>query len=145
MRRLLRDETGSTIPLIVGFAVLALALILTVVSASSLYLERKRLFDLADGAALSGAEAFDIDDVVIVGSVPRPVLRSPEVADAVAQYLAAASTGDLVDLKVVDAETVDGKSATVTLAAYWRPPVFTILGQQGFPVRVTVVARSVFD
>ncbi len=144
MKRLFRDETGSTIPLIVGFAALALALIFTVVAASSLYLERKRLFDLADGAALSGAEAFDIDDVAVTGGVRRPVLRTPEVADAVRDYLANAPAGDLADLTVVDAETVDGRSATVTLSAYWRPPVFTTLGQQGFPVRVTVIARSVF-
>ncbi|MES2171563.1 MAG: pilus assembly protein TadG-related protein [Actinomycetota bacterium] len=144
MRRLLRDETGSTIPLIVGFAALALALIFTVVAASSLYLERKRLFDLADGAALSGAEAFDIDDVVTTPSGPRPVLRSSEVADAVRAYLANAPTGDLAYLQVIDADTADGKSATVTLSARWRPPVFTMLGQDGFPVRVTVIARSVF-
>jgi hypothetical protein len=144
MRRFFREETGSTIPLIVGFAGLALVLIFTVVAASSVYVERKRLFDLADGAALSGAEAFDIDDVVETPHGPRPVLRSPEVAAAVRDYLAATPTGDLSELKVVDAETLDGTSATVTLSAHWRPPVFTLLGQEGFPVRVTVVARSVF-
>lgn len=61
MRRLSRlknDDDGSTMPLVIFFGFLSLVLVLLVVAASSLYLERKRLFAVADGAALSGAEAF---------------------------------------------------------------------------------------
>ena len=61
--RRIRDEDGSTLPLIIFYAALSLALILLVVAATSLYLERKRLFTLADGASLVGAESFSLGDV----------------------------------------------------------------------------------
>ncbi|MHB1173241.1 MAG: pilus assembly protein TadG-related protein [Lacisediminihabitans sp.] len=138
-----RDEEGSTLPLIIFYGFLSLALILLVVAATSLYLERKRLFTLADGAALVGAEAFDLDAVALTPSGPRPTLRSPDVAAAVAGYLASAPSG-LESLSVERAETVDGRSATVALSAYWRPPVLSILVPEGFRIDVTAVARSVF-
>lgn len=140
----MRDEDGSTLPLIIFFGFLSLALILLVVAASSLYLERKRLFTVADGAALSGAEAFELDDVALTGSGPRPVLRSRDVAAAVRDYLASAAPSSLESLTVDAAEAVDGRSATVTLSAYWRPPVLSILVPKGFRIEVTSVARSVF-
>ena len=55
------DDTGSTLPLVIFYGFLALALVLIVAAASSLYLERKRLFTLADDAALVGAESFDLE------------------------------------------------------------------------------------
>jgi hypothetical protein len=44
-------------------------------------------------------------------------------------------------------ETVllDGRSATVTLSALWRPPIVSLLVPEGIPIEVTAVARSVFD
>lgn len=49
-----RDD-GSTLILTVFFAGLTLTVILLVVATTSLYLERKRLFTVADGAVLAGA------------------------------------------------------------------------------------------
>lgn len=140
----LRDDEGSTLPLIIFFGFLSLALILLVVAASSLYLERKRLFTVADGASLSGAEAFSLDDVQLTDGRPRPVLQTADVAAAVSEYLASAAPSSLESLSVDRAETVDGASATVSLSAYWRPPVLSILVPKGFRIEVTSVARSVF-
>jgi len=42
------------------------------------------------------------------------------------------------------ADTADGQSATITLRAWWRPPVLTLFVPDGLPVEVTAVARSVF-
>ncbi|MDO9591011.1 MAG: pilus assembly protein TadG-related protein, partial [Microcella sp.] len=53
-----RDDRGSILPLIAGFGALALAVVLLVSAATSLYLDRTRLFTLADGAALAAAESF---------------------------------------------------------------------------------------
>jgi uncharacterized membrane protein len=64
----LHGDDGSTLILTVFYGFLALVLILVVVAASSLYLERKRLFTLADGAALAGAEAFPLESVVLGGA-----------------------------------------------------------------------------
>ena len=83
MIRTLASDRGSIMPLTVFFAFLSLALILVVVAATSLYVERKRLFTLADGAALVGAEAFTIDSVTVTSSGPRPTLQPADVSAAV--------------------------------------------------------------
>ncbi len=145
MRRLLHDEEGSTLPLIVFYCCLCLVLVLLVAAASSLYLERKRLFTLADGAALAGAEAFKLDEVTVTAAGPRARLRSSDVAAAVRSYLAAAPTGSFESLAIEGAGSADGRSATVSLSSYWRPPVVSLLVPQGFRIEVTAVARSVFD
>jgi hypothetical protein len=140
-----REEGGSTLPLMVFYGFLSLVLVMLVVAATSLYLERKRLFTLADGAALVGAEAFDLDRVSLAGGGPRPVLETPDVAAAVRDYLASVPTGDLESLSVERAETPDGRSATVALSAYWRPPMLSMLVPEGFRIDVTAVARSIFS
>lgn len=139
------DDEGSTLLLTIFYGFLALVLVLLVVAASSLYLERKRLFTLADGAALVGAEAFDLRTVVVTSGGPRPVLKSPDVAAAVTSYVASRPHTAFDSLRIEQAATLDGRSATVTLSAYWRPPVVSLLVPDGFPIEVTAVARSVFD
>ncbi|TFD29087.1 hypothetical protein E3T49_11095 [Cryobacterium cryoconiti] len=76
-------DDGSTLILTIFYGFLAMVLILIVVAATSLYLERKRLLTLADGAALAGAEAFNLGEVTVAGDgsggVLRPALSSAEV------------------------------------------------------------------
>ncbi len=144
-RRAVADDTGSTLPLIIGYAMLALVVVLLATAATSLYIERKRLFTLADGAALVGAESFELTAVSMTPHGPRPLLDDAEVAEAVTGYLATVPETGFEGLAVHGAHTVDGLSATVTLGAYWRPPVLTLFVPEGLPIEVTAVARSVFD
>jgi len=143
------DDRGSTLPLIIFYGALSLVLVLLVVAATSLYLERKRLFTLADGAALVGAEAYDLERVSVPDATndgrPQLELESSDVSAAVTGYLEQAPTGQFEGLRVVRAESVDGKSATVALSAQWRPPVLTLLLPDGLRIDVTAVARSVFE
>jgi hypothetical protein len=67
------------------------------------------------------------------------------VRDAVDEYLDATPMNDFEGLRVERADSGDGRSATVTLQAFWRPPVLSALLPEGFPIEVTAVARSVFD
>ena len=140
----MRSEEGSTLILTIFYGFLALVLILLVTAATSLYLERKRLFTLADGAALVGAEAFDLQAVTMTPQGARPILESEDVALAVADYLTEAPVAGFDQLRVDEALTVDGRSATVTLSARWSPPVVSLLVPEGFPIEVTALARSVF-
>ena len=144
-RPALRDDEGSTLPLTIFYGFLSLVLVLLVVAATSLYLERKRLFTLADGAALVGAESFALTDVRSTATGFRPELRSAEVAAAVDDYLEQSPHDAFTALAVERAETVDGRSATVQLSAYWRPPVVSLLVPEGLRIEVTAVARSVFS
>jgi uncharacterized membrane protein len=144
MRRLRRDD-GSTLLLTIFYAALCLTLILLVVAATSLYLERKRLFTLADGASLVGAESFTLDEVTPTTRGYRPTLTSAEVASAVSEYLADNPADHFTDLHVERAVSVDGRSATVELSCYWAPPVLTLFIPKGFRIQVTSIARSVFS
>ena len=145
LRPRLADESGSTLPLIVFFGFLCLVLILLVVSATSLYLERKRLFTLADGAALVGAEAFTLEAVELTESGMRATLTDSEVAAAVQSYLASTPAAGFEALTIERSETVDGRSATVTLSSWWHPPLLSPLVPEGLRIEVTSVGRSVFD
>jgi len=141
-----RDDEGSTLPLIIFYGFLSLVLVLLVVAATSLYLERKRLFTAADGAALVGAESFDLDTVAITDEgTLRPQLKSKDVAAAVSEYLDESPVGEFEKLRVERAVSEDGLSATVELSAYWRPPIVSLLVPEGFRIEVQAVARSVFS
>ena len=140
----LQGDEGSTLLLTIFYGFLALLVVLVVVAATSLYLERKKLFTLADGAALVGAESFALEAVAIDAGELHAALTSAEIRAAATAYLAAAPHPGIEDLALTRADTVDGQSATVTLRAWWRPPVLTLLVPDGLPVEVTAVARSVF-
>jgi uncharacterized membrane protein len=143
-RPVLCDEQGSTLPLVAGFGALALALVLVATAASSLYLERKQLFTLADGAALVGAEAFDLADVSLADGRPAVRLDPAAVHRDVASFLATTPNGGFEQLVLEEATTRDGESATVTLSAVWRPPIVTVFFPEGVRIETTATARAVF-
>jgi hypothetical protein len=138
-----RDEEGSTLLLTIFYCFLGLTLVMVVVSATTLYLERKRLFTVADGAALAAAEAWRLDAVRVEGDRLAIDLGSAEVREAAEAYLDAAITG-LDDVVLVRAASADGRSATVTLRTTWEAPIHTELVPLTVPIEVTVTARSVF-
>lgn len=142
-RRPAGAEEGSILPLLAGFLALALALILVVAAASSLYLERKRLYTLADAAALAAAQSFPLDAVAVEGGKVRPALTDAETEEAVRDYLASARS-ELRELAIEEAGTEDGRSASVTISATWRPPFASFLLPEGLRLRVTSVARTAF-
>jgi uncharacterized membrane protein len=137
-------EDGSILPLVAGFLAIALAVILVVAAASSLYLERKRLFTLADAAALEAAESFPID-AVEVGADGRVRARLTDglVRDAARDYLTAVSGGP-EGLVLEEATVEGGTTASVTLSALWRPPVAGPLLPEVIRIEVTSTARTAF-
>lgn len=141
-RRLVREDEGSTLVLTIGFAALALALIVAVTAATSLLIERRRLFTVADGAALAAAEAFALEQVRFDGSAASPELADTAVDRAAADWATAAS-GVLDDVRVEGA-SADDRSATVTVSSAWRPPVVSLLLPEGIRLDVTSTARAVF-
>ncbi|RZU64583.1 putative Flp pilus-assembly TadE/G-like protein [Microterricola gilva] len=152
MRRYLRerlrltvlgDERGSSLVLTIFYGAFALLLILLVVAATSLSLDRNRLFGIADGAALAGAEAFELSAVSTAGEGFTAALQDAAVQQAVQEHLAVVPRGSLEELVVESAGTPDGVSAEVTLSAWWRPPMLTMLVPAGIRIEVTATARSV--
>jgi hypothetical protein len=137
------DEGGSTLLLTIFYCFLGLSIVVVVASATTLYLERKRLFTVADGAVLAAAEAWALDSVQIDGDALSVQLDDAEVRRAAADYLADAAS-DLDEVELVRAASDDGRSATVTLRSVWRAPIHTELVPLAVPIEVTVTARSVF-
>lgn len=140
-----RDEQGSTLLLTIFYCFLGLMVILVVVAATSLYIERKRLYTLADGAALTAAETFELNTISIVNDQVVFRLHDAGVRAAVDAYLADADHGTLTNLEVVSAATDDGTSATVTLRSEWHVPVASELTPITIPLDVTATARSVIE
>lgn len=138
------DDRGSILPLVCFYGALALLVTLIVASATSLYLERKRLFTLADGAALVGAESFDLSAVTMTADGPRATLTHSGVRDAVRSYLASNPIGSFEALSLDEAITPDGRSAEVTVSAVWHPPVLTLFVPEGMRIDATAVSRTVF-
>jgi uncharacterized membrane protein len=142
LRRIAREEEGSTLLLTIGFAALALALIIAVIAATSMLVERRRLFTVADGAALAAAEAFALEQVRFDGTTAAPELADRAV-DLAAAAWAARAGGDLDGIRV-DGAAADARSATVTVSSAWRPPVVSVLLPEGIRLDVTSTARAVF-
>lgn len=142
--RLRTGEEGSSLILTIFYSAFSLLLILIVVSATSLALERKRLFNEADGAALAGADAYDLSALHGGADAPVPVLHDSDVHAAAQEYLALVKNTSLEDRVLENASSPDGSSAQVTLSAAWRPPVLTLFVPEGIRLSATASARSVF-
>jgi len=142
MRRAAREEDGSTLVLAIGFAALALAIIVAVTAATSLLIERRRLFTVADGAALAAAEAFALEQVRFDGTAATPELADAAVDRAAADWTSAAGAG-LAELRV-DGASADERSATVTVSSAWQPPVVSLFLPAELRLDATSTARAVF-
>lgn len=128
------DEDGSVVILALGYAVIAMVLVLVCIDATSLYLTQKRLDAAADAAALAGADGFmlSIDD-----GTPSARLTDLGVYEQADDLLDAMGTAELVA-----ASTPDGVSARVTVATMWRPPVLTLFVPEGWPLQATATSRT---
>ncbi|PYG00436.1 hypothetical protein SAMN05216184_1036 [Georgenia satyanarayanai] len=139
-------ESGQIMLLSLGFGVLALALVLVVAAASSVYLERKQLLALADGAAADAADAIDYG-LYYAGERDGLPLSDSSVHAAVGEHLQeSAAAGSFHGLGVAGATgTSDGRTAQVTLTAVARPavvPWVLVPWSDGFSISVTSSARA---
>jgi hypothetical protein len=140
MRRL-NDDRGSVLLLIIGTTTLALALIVGVMDATSLYLERKRLFTIADGAALVAAESFDPRLGLVAG---RPQLSDSSVRAATTDYLGHLSSQARHGAFLETTDTPDARTAEVTMRVLWHPPVISVFVPAGISLTVTARARTMY-
>jgi len=142
------DDSGQITLLAIGFMVVALALVAVVASATAVHLDRKSVVALADLVALEAADALS-DETYFANPVtaddPGVPLTDGAVADAVEEYLAAHGDDGLAGLRVLEASTDDGWTATVRLGAVSRPPlVWWLVGtwSDGFAVTGEAHARA---
>jgi len=128
-------DDGSVLILTLGYAVLALAVILVCTAATSLYLAQKQLDAVADAAALAAADGFELS---VVGGEPVATLT-----DAGVRREALAMIGGIGDdARLVSATTPDGVSARVTVAGEWHPPIVTVFVPDGVALEATATSRT---
>jgi hypothetical protein len=141
--RVIRDEEGSSLILIIFAGLIGLVVIIGTVAATSLYIERKRLFTVADGAALVSAEAFKLDDVQVIDGQAHIALSDSAVMEQASHYLAIIPEQDSRGVQIVSARTPDGVSSEVVLRKTWHPPVVSMLMPSGIDITVSAIARTV--
>lgn len=136
-----RDERGQTTVLIVGFAVVLMMAVAVVVDVSAAYLQRQGLDNLADGAALVGADAGAQGEDVYDGGLgeDRLALFEAEARQAVDDYLA--QTGARRAYPGLG-RTVDVDAATRTVRVRITAPLDLPLTIPGSPARATVSAEG---
>lgn len=135
LRALVDDEDGSILPLILGYMLLAVAVIFVCVCATDLYIAQKRLDSLADAASLAGADGFTLE--ASEGSV-RAELTDEKVREQADAVVTAVSP----ETRLVSAGTPDGVSARVTVATVWHPPLISPFVPGGVPIEATATTRT---
>jgi Flp pilus assembly protein TadG len=153
------DDRGTITILLVGVLVVILGVMAVGVAVTGVHLERNRLQNVADGAALAASQAYrentfydgsgDADTDPPGPDVPTDV-RPPTSADASAaarRYLERyPPTGDRTrDVTVSSVQVGADGSVTVELRAVTDPPLIDWVTRSGLtsvPLTVTSTARS---
>ena len=128
------DDDGSVLLLTLGYALLALVLVLVCVDATSLYLAQKRADAAADAAALAVADGFTL---TVDAGAATAQLTDEGVHDQASDILDALGTA-----RLVEAGTPDGVSARVRVATVWHPPVLTLFVPDGWTLESTSTSRT---
>ena len=102
----MRGERGSIAPLAIGLLLMSLATVAVVVSATSLFVEHRRLQTLAESAAIASASR--------VTSVSEFLTNLP------AKY-----ANSFSNLRLSREQSLDGSTIEVVLCADWLNPIAT--------------------
>jgi hypothetical protein len=133
-----RDDRGSTLPVILGFFLIALLTVAGAVAAGQAFVQQRDLQDLCDGAATAAAGSA-IDLSRSGGVVHGSALRFAGADAAVRGYLA--RDADRRDAQVSTVVSADGTQLALT-CVQTRPIAFGALFGQGGGVRHVVHAAA---
>ena len=138
-----RDDSGQTTVMIIGLAVVLLMAIGVVVDATAAYLHRQGLINVADGAALAGADAGSRNEESLygegIGAATRLEQQRAAAEAAVVDYLR--STGAHRDYPGLTWE-VSFDHARDSVVVSVRAPLDLPLTVPGSPELATVSARA---
>lgn len=143
MKRPHGSEAGQTTVMIVGLAVVLLMAIGVVVDATAAYLHRQGLINVADGAALAGADAGSRNEDALygegIGAATRLEQQRAVAEAAVVDYLA--SIGAHTEYPGLTWEVgFDASRDSVVVSI--RAPLDLPLTVPGSPERATISARA---
>lgn len=144
-----RTDAGQLMILVIGYALIAAALVVVVVDASAFFLARRSLGALADGAAVAGTRAEDQGALYGGGALAggRLPLAAAEVRLEVSAYLAARDADPAYpNLALAEAST-DGVTVNVVLTSDKPLPFLRLVNRltgafPGGTARVQASARA---
>ncbi len=144
MRRLrhLRDDEGTIGILTLGFALVAVMLILVVSAATSVHMTRMRLAHLADELAEDASDAVSSEGYFAAASGVEDVrLAQSRITDAVVAHATQRGTGRLEGVRIVSVDAPDAVTARVTvqITVY---PLFGLEALMPFADGITVTATG---
>ena len=137
-------DEGSILVLGIGFVVVLLLAVGACTDAARLFLARRSLSSVADGAALRGAHDLDQASLYRTGAGDVLPLSERHVRDDVVTYVAAESSANGLRAVRVTRVTVRDGNVRVELAMTETSPVLgTLLGSPGgVLVTATATART---
>ncbi|WP_019157916.1 pilus assembly protein TadG-related protein [Brevibacterium senegalense] len=133
-----RSDEGSITPLTIGFASIALALILLAALITDVWLAHRKLFALADSAALAAAESFDPAPT----EEPGILLTDDGVSTSARAYLNAVDVSPRYsDVRLVGSSP-DGLSAHVDLRATYTPVLLSPFSATWIELEASATVRG---
>lgn len=142
-----RDERGSISLHILGLTLVVMLLVAGAVAVTSAHLSRMRLLDLADGAALSAANALD-ESAYAQGVGESVPLSNASVQEQAASYLhARPRPASISEWRLAPGTgTPDGRTAVVVVVGKAElPMVGPALRDLGISVAIRVESRARSD
>ena len=142
-----RGEEGSITPFVLGLTVIAMLLIAGTVAVTSAHLSRMRMLDVADGAALSAANALD-DSAYAAGVGETVPLSNASVQERAAAYVGSRPRpGSILSWRLAPGTgTPDGRTAVVALTGEAALPMIgPALRELGVSVRISVRSEARAD
>jgi hypothetical protein len=141
-------DGGQIMILILGYALIAIVLVVVAVDVTAVYLARTQLLDAADATALDAADAADRPTVYQQGVGPDVPLSDLTVRAAATAYLSSYQPPGRIEQVRLDDETgtPDGRTAVVQLTAVVRLPLLgPVVRAWSGGVTVTVESQARAD
>ena len=132
-----RDDEGTVLVLVLGFALILIAMVGVVVDVSSVVLAKRGVASAADGAAVSAAQSLDLEALYRDGLRTQIPLSTAEARSRVATYQARAVAQQP---GLVLSVQIDGRTAVVTATRTVTLP-FPVPGSSR-TVEVQSIARA---
>ena len=135
-------DRGSVLVLTIGFVVVLMVLLAVVVDSSKLFLSRRALASVADGAATAAAQQVDPAAVYLGGAgATLPLSPTGALAAATASVQQGASAAGLSGV-TLSSVTVTATQVDVTVTGLVQLPLSSLVTGSSGAVLITVTARA---
>ena len=135
--KVLHNERGQVMPLVIGFAVLLFAIAGVAVDGAKMWLLRRGLQATVDAAALAAATQVEVDQFYAMGGDNARL-------DPSAVVLAAREVLDRRGLAAASRVTLEGDLVRATVRGRLRTSFLSLIGVDELPVVATATATPVF-